>query len=135
MVINAVDQKSSIVGLLGILGFAITTAILLAKKGLMSDLNGFYQGLMVDSIVFHKEKINIEEFEKVLVFENLKKQNIPAWTGLTIDMFINDNAFILYLIQEQEHKKEYLMSFHEKDSMEKAVRFLRNRTTLKIEYI
>lgn len=131
---NALGSNALLYGALALIGFAITTTIFLAKKGFISASNAFYQGLMISTWVFHKEKINAQDFESVLIFENTKHQSIPAWTGLTIDMFINDDAFILYLINEQENKKEYLMSFREKEPMEDAVRFLRNNTNLKIEF-
>lgn len=50
-------------------------------------------------------------------------------------MFINDNAYIFYLANEELKKKKYLMSFKEKESMDDGLRFFCINSNLKLKFI
>ncbi len=133
--IQMFGNGNKIAGLLCFIGLVVTVSLLFAKKGLISNSNGIYQGLILEKIVLYKQKIDIDTYKQILIFENNAPQNIPWWTDLTIDMFINDNAYTFYLANEELKKKKYLMSFKEKDSMDNGLRFFRNYTKLKLEFI
>ena len=129
------DNGRKTAGLLCFLGFAALLSIMFAKKGLVSNSKGLYQGLIIENIVLYKQGIDTETYNKILIFKNNTPQNIPWWTDLKIDMFINDNTYTFYLANEELKKKKYLMSFKEKESMDDGLRFFRNNSNLKIEFI
>lgn len=133
--IQMFGNGNNIAGLLSFLGFIALLLIMLAKKGLISNPKGLFQGLVFESIVLYKQTIDTDTYNKILIFKNNTPQNIPWWTDLKIDMFINDNAYTFYLANEELKKKKYLMSFKEKESMDDGLRFFRNNSNLKLEFI
>ncbi|WP_396591009.1 hypothetical protein [Allomuricauda sp. R78024] len=121
-----------IIALFCLFGLILLGILLFSKKVLFRENGLTFQGLIIRDHVFFKKQIDLQNVKAIKIYENKSPLLIPWWMGITASLLANENLY-KFKLETTAGKEKYLISFKNKESKHKAIRFFESNTDLEIK--